>query len=60
VKSNDGTGPKLFYQNNTYRIESFFEGRPLSIWEMRNPMIGRKYAELMVDYNFSPVAREKI
>ena len=56
VKSEQGTGPKLYYQNDTYRIESFFEGRPLSIWEMRNPLIQENYAKLMVDYNFSPEA----
>jgi hypothetical protein len=56
AKSADGTGPKLYFQNTTYRIEGFFDGRPITIWEMRNPMIYTKYAELMVDYNFSPVA----
>ena len=32
-------GPHLVFQNDAYRIESFFEGRPLSVWEMRNPVI---------------------
>lgn len=36
IKSNDGTGPKLHFQNYTYRIEGFFEGRTITIWEMRN------------------------
>jgi len=44
----------------TYRIEGFFDGRPITIWEMRNPMIYTKYAEMMVDYNFSPVAIQRI
>ena len=39
TKSEDGSGPKLYFQDNEYRIEGFFEGRPISIWEMRNPYI---------------------
>ena len=39
AKSADGSGPKLYFQNERYRIEGFFAGRPLSIWEMRNPVI---------------------
>ena len=53
TKSEDGTGPKLFFQNDTYRIEGFFEGRPISIWEMRNPFVYLKYADMICDYNFS-------
>jgi hypothetical protein len=37
IKAEDGTGPELHFQNKEYRIEGFFEGRPLTIWEMRNP-----------------------
>ena len=44
----------------TYRIEGFFEGRPITIWEMRNPMIYTQYAEMMVDYNFSELANQRI
>ena len=60
TKSEDGTGPKLYFQNNQYRIEGFFDGRPLSIWEMRNQIIYLNYAELMVEFNFSSVAWERI
>ena len=53
-KSLDGTGPKVHYHDMTYRIEDFFNGRAISIWEMRNPLIIDKYADLICDYNFCP------
>ena len=37
--SEAGLGPKLIYGCSDYRIESFFEGRPLTIWELRNPVV---------------------
>ena len=37
--SDKGYGPKLYFRNSEYRIESFFEGRPLTIFELRNPHI---------------------
>lgn len=43
--SESGLGPKLFFQNSEYRIENFIEGRPLTIWEMRNPVIAEKFVE---------------
>ena len=52
TKSEDGTGPHLYFQNKEYRVEGFFEGRPISIWEMRNPLIYKKYADMICDFNF--------
>ena len=40
--SEAGLGPKLVHQSDSFRIEHFFTGRPLSIWEMRNPVIVNK------------------
>ena len=60
TKSEDGTGPKLYFMNNDYRIEGFFEGRPISIWEMRNPLIYLDYARFICDYNFNSVAQKRI
>ena len=37
--SEAGLGPKLIYGTSAFRIEGFVEGRPLTIWEMRNPII---------------------
>jgi hypothetical protein len=44
AKSEDKTGPHLYYQNNEFRIEEFFHGRPITLWEMRNPLIVENYA----------------
>lgn len=41
-------------------MEGFFEGRPLSIWEMRNPSIFMQYAEIICHYNFSPLTTQAI
>ena len=60
TKSGDGTGPKLYFQNLTYRIEGYFDGRPITIWEMRNPLIFTRVAEMIVDYNFDPLANQRI
>ena len=35
-------------------MESYFEGRPLSIWEMRNPFFMLKFADMIFQYNFNP------
>ena len=34
MMSDNKLGPELHYQDDEYRIESFFNGRPLTIWEM--------------------------
>jgi hypothetical protein len=41
----------LYYYNNEYRIEEFFEGRPMSIFEMRNSIFLKKIAETICDYH---------
>ena len=30
--SEEGSGPKLYYQDHEYRIEGFFNGSPISIF----------------------------
>ena len=50
----------MFFQNNKFRIEGFFEGRPISIWEMRNPMIFNRYADIICRYNFSEQTAKRI
>ena len=58
--SEKGFGPKLFFRNTEYRIESFFEGRPLTIFEMRNPCFMKLAAQLIFQYNFNQDAIEKV
>ena len=58
--SDQNLGPKLYFQNDEYRIESFFEGRPLTIWELRNPTVMRLLAKATFDFNFNQDAVDKI
>jgi predicted Ser/Thr protein kinase len=32
-----GLGPQSYHTGENYRIEEYFDGRPMTIWEMRNP-----------------------
>lgn len=58
--SDDGSGPKMFFQNDKFRIEEFFEGRPLTLWEMRNPMIFENFAKKICDFNFNAQAQRDV
>jgi hypothetical protein len=51
--SDGNLGPKMFFQNDKFRIEEFFEGRPITLWEMRNPMIFGNFAGKICDFNFN-------
>ena len=57
AKAEEKTGPKLYCQNDKYRVEGFFEGRPITLWEMRNPSIFCKYSELICQFHFSKLAQ---
>ena len=50
----------MYGQNETFRIEGFIEGRPMSIWEMRNPIIQSQYANVICDFNFDVNLQKKI
>ena len=50
----------MFYQNSKFRIEQFFEGRPLTLWEMRNPMIYKNFARNICDFNFNSQAQKDV
>uniref|UniRef100_A0A7S3ML58 Choline kinase n=1 Tax=Favella ehrenbergii TaxID=182087 RepID=A0A7S3ML58_9SPIT len=58
--SEAGLGPKLVFQSETFRIEYFFTGRPLSIWEMRNPVIVKKVVEELFNFHTKSGASEAI
>ena len=51
ANSDAGLGPKLIFQNDSYRIETFFYGRPLTIWEMRNPNIMKSFASKIYQFH---------
>ena len=58
--SDQSLGPKLHFQNDEYRIESFFDGRPISIWEMRNPVVMKVLAKKIFEFNFNQDAISQI
>lgn len=60
IKSDNGSGPKNYFMNNEYRIESFFNGRPISIWEMKNKTIFRTCARTLCDFNFDKIVTQRI
>jgi predicted Ser/Thr protein kinase len=45
--SDQQIGPKNIFSNDVFRIEEFIQGRPISIWEMRNPIIMKKVVEII-------------
>ena len=46
-----GLGPRLLHQDQDFRIEQYIEGRPLSIWEMRNPTIMKVITKAIYDFH---------
>jgi hypothetical protein len=60
VASEQGLGPKLLYQCEDFRIEEFLDGRPLTIWEMRNPCFITAYANKIFDWHTNKSLRESM
>ena len=58
--SDQGIGPKLYFQNSEYRIEDFFLSRPLTIFEMRNEIFLEAYAEKICDFNYNKQGRNMV
>ncbi|CDW90830.1 choline ethanolamine kinase [Stylonychia lemnae] len=58
--SDQGIGPKLYYQCAEYRIEGFFLSRPITIFEMRNTLFLDAFAEKICDFNYNKEAQESV
>ena len=60
--STSGQGPALIAQNSEegYRIEGFIDGRVLSIWEFRNPVIMDKFAQAIYQFHTESGVGESI
>ena len=69
--SDQELGPKLYFQNEEYRIEGFFDGRPMTVWELRNPKMASCAAKAFYDFHnksgiaaametVSPLNKEKL
>ena len=48
-----GTGPPLIFQNQEYRIEGFMDARPITIWEMRNPIFYSSFADSICQLHYN-------
>lgn len=58
--SEKGLGPKLLFVNQEYRIEEFFDGRPITIWEMRSPVIMETAIKLIHSFHYKSEIEEKL
>lgn len=59
--SEQGLGPQFCGGvAGEYRIESFFHGRPLTIWELRNPLLQKIYMQKLVAFNFNKGAISRL
>lgn len=50
-------GPELLFEGDDFRIEAFFDGKPITVWEMRNPAIMMQCCDMLARYNFNPKIR---
>lgn len=51
-------GPMFIFQDKTYRIEEFVEGRPLSVWELRNPHMRNLFVKAVYNMHENSGIRE--
>lgn len=58
--SEHGIGPKCYFQNSTYRLEENFDSRPITIYEMRNPLYMKKIIDITFKINFNQDLKEKL
>lgn len=60
IMGEQGLGPHCLIQTQEYRIEEFIPGRPISIWEMRNPHLAKVFCAAIANFNFNTKAREAV
>jgi len=58
--SEAGLGPKLIHGSAKFRIEGFFEGRPLTIWELRNPVVMEEATKAIFEFHYNNRAIDAI
>jgi hypothetical protein len=51
--SDHGIGPKCYYKCEHYRIEECFDSRPITIFEMRNPVFLKQIVETAFKINYN-------
>ena len=55
-----GWGPKEIERSDTYRVEEFIDGRPLTMFELRNPFIGKSVMATICITNYDPELNQLI
>ena len=50
--SRKGRGPKEIEGNEKYRVEQFIDGRPLTMFELRNPYIAKTILGMICETNY--------
>lgn len=60
IASEQGIGPKLLHAGEGFRIEHFLIARPLSIWEMRNPVLRDVLVDKLFDFNFNETLAQEV
>lgn len=60
IASEQELGPKLLFQCPDFRLEAFLEGRPLSIWEMRNPVFMDAFVDKIFNFNFNETLQTEL
>ena len=58
--SEKNLGPKLVFACDEYRIEEFFDGRPMTIWEMSDPVIMKIMARKIFEHHYKSGNGEKL
>ncbi|CAI2371447.1 unnamed protein product [Moneuplotes crassus] len=51
--SDQGLGPVCFFQNEHYRIEQSFDAKPITIFEMRNPVFMKQIIQKTFKLNYN-------
>ena len=58
--SDQGIGPKCYFQNENYRLEESYDSRPITIFEMRNPVFLNQIIEKTFKINYNEVLKSKL
>lgn len=58
--SDQGLAPVWYYQDNNYRIEQSYDARPITIFEMRSPLILESVVDRIFRLNNNPHLKEKL
>lgn len=58
--SDQGLAPVCYFQDDNYRIEQSYDARPITIFEMRNPLMLEAVVDKIFKLNNNPHLKEKL